>query len=221
VVANERQIEGHLTSTGRLRSDILAGVFSPGERLTEVALAEKYSVGRGSIRAALLELRAEGLVDIEANRGAVVRRITVDEAIEIAEARKVLEGLVAGKAALSDDIEAKNSLASIIEEMGSAVSAGDSARYSELNRILHRRIWEIGEHRVANDLVANLRNRSAHHQYRLAMMPGRAEESLAQHAAVVEAIVAGDAETAEKSMREHLSSVIDVLGHWAESGVNL
>jgi DNA-binding GntR family transcriptional regulator len=38
---------------------------------------------------------------------------------------------------------------------------------------------------------------------------------------VVEAIVAGDAEAAEKSMREHLSSVIDVLGHWAESGVNL
>lgn len=220
-MANERQIEGHLTSTGRLRSDILAGLFSPGERLTEVALAEKYSVGRGSIRAALLELRAEGLVDIEANRGAVVRRITVDEAIEIAEARKVLEGLVAGKAALSDDIEAKDSLASIIEEMGSAVSAADSARYSELNRVLHRRIWEIGEHRVANDLVANLRNRSAHHQYRLAMMPGRAEESLAQHAAVVEAIVAGDAEAAEKAMREHLSSVIDVLGHWAESGVNL
>ncbi|HUF14448.1 MAG TPA: GntR family transcriptional regulator [Acidimicrobiia bacterium] len=221
MVANERQIEGHLTSTGRLRSDILAGLFSPGERLTEVALAEKYSVGRGSIRAALLELRAEGLVDIEANRGAVVRRITVDEAIEIAEARKVLEGLVAGKAALSDDIEAKDSLASIIEDMGSAVSAADSARYSELNRVLHRRIWEIGEHRVANDLVANLRNRSAHHQYRLAMMPGRAEESLAQHAAVVEAIVAGDAEAAEKAMREHLSSVIDVLGHWAESGVNL
>ncbi|MGH3650023.1 MAG: GntR family transcriptional regulator [Acidimicrobiia bacterium] len=220
-MANERPIEGHLTPTQRLRSEILAGVFSPGERLTEVALAERYSVGRGSIRAALLELRAEGLVDIEANRGAIVRRITVDEAIEIAEARKVLEGLVAGRAALSDDIEAKESLESIIEDMGTAVSAADPDRYSELNRILHRRIWEISEHRVANDLVANLRNRSAHHQYRLAVMPGRAQESLAQHAAVVEAIVAGDAEAAEKAMRDHLSSVIDVLSHWAEMGVNL
>lgn len=208
-----------VTPTEKLRSDILDGTFSPGERLPEIALAERYSVGRGSIRSALIELRSEGLVEIEANRGAMVRRIGLDEAIEIAEARKALEGLIAGRAASIDDPTGRESLTSIVTEMRNAVASGDNRRYSELNRELHGRIWELGGHRVGNDLVANLRNRSAHHQYRLAVMPGRAEESLEQHAAIVDAVVAGDVERAETAMRDHLDSVIDVLSRWSELGV--
>ena len=220
-MAVAREARSQDTTTAQLRTDILDGTYPPGDRLIELALAERYSVGRGAIRAALVELRTEGLVDIEANRGAVVRRITLGEAIEIAEARKVLEGLIAGRAALSVDVAAKESLREIISRMGEAVASRDSTRYSELNRALHQSIWAIGEHGVANDLVANLRDRSAHHQYRLAVMPGRAEESLTQHAAIVEAIVAGSAETAEGAMRDHLASVIDVLSGWAEMGVKV
>ena len=208
-------------ATERLRSDILEGVFAPGERLKEIALADRYSVGRSTIRSALVELRAEGLVDIEANRGAVVRRITLDEAIEIAEARKVLEGLIASSAALSEDAEAKLSLHVIVEEMGDAVAAGDNSRYSKLNRELHSRIWEIGGHTVAHDLVSNLRNRSAHHQFRLAVMPGRSEESLEQHTAIVDAIVAGNPGAAEAAMHDHLDSVIEVLDQWVDSGLRV
>lgn len=215
------QAKQELTPTGKLRSDILSGFFSPGERLTETALADRYGVGRGSVRASLVALRAEGLVDIEANRGAVVRRITLDEAVEIAEARKVLEGLVAGRAALNEELAARESLVPIVDEMRDAVAIGDNSRYSELNRALHQRIWEISGHRVANDLVTNLRDRSAHHQYRLAVMPGRAQESLQQHGAIVASIVAGDADAAEQAMSDHLDSVIDVLSQWADRGINL
>lgn len=207
------------TPTERLRSDILEGAFVPGERLPEITLSDRYSVGRGAVRAALIELRAEGLVDIEANRGAMVRRIGLDEAIEIAEARRVLEALIAGKAARSDDASAKESLQRIVGEMRGAVAQSDHGRYSELNRELHGRIWEVSGHRVGFDVVSNLRNRAAHHQYRLAVMPGRAEESLGQHAAIVDAIVAGDAPTAEKTMERHLDSVIEVLSRWSELGV--
>lgn len=205
------------SATEKLRSDIIAGVLVPGERLPEIALTERYSVGRAAIRSALVELRAEGLVDIAANRGAMVRRIGLDEAIEIAEARKVLETLIAAKAALNHD-PSDDSLSRIVGEMREAVSADDNSRYSELNRALHRRIWEIGRHRVGNDLVSNLRNRSAHHQYRLAVMPGRAKESLEQHAAIVDAIASGDADTAARAMEQHLDSVIQVLGQWSELG---
>jgi DNA-binding GntR family transcriptional regulator len=217
-VANKTQHDP--TPTAKLRSDILTGTFSPGERLTEVSLAERYAVGRGSIRAALVELRAEGLVDIEANRGAVVRRISLEEAIEIAEARKMLEGLLAGRAALSGDVAAREALVQINADMRRAVDAGDNSRYSELNRALHKRIWETSGHRVANELVANLRDRSAHHQYRLAVMPGRSEESLRQHEAIVDAIVAGDSGAAEHAMQDHLDSVIAVLSQWSELGMS-
>jgi DNA-binding GntR family transcriptional regulator len=210
-----------LTPTGRLRVDILKGTFAPGERLIEVALADRYSVGRGAVRAALVELRAEGLVDMEANRGAVVRRIGLEEAIEIAEARKVLEALLAARAASNKDPAAKETLLEIVEEMRDSVAAADNARYSKLNRLLHGRIWEISQHRVAKDLVANLRDRSAHHQFRLAVMPGRSEESLQQHIAIVDAIVAGNAQDAEDAMRDHLESVIQVLGRWSDMEVRV
>lgn len=216
-----KQADQQHKATERLRSGILEGVFAPGERLTEIALADRYSVGRSAIRSALVELRAEGLVDLEPNRGAVVRRITLEEAIEIAEARKVLESLIAGRAALSEDAGAKQSLEGIVEEMQRAVAADDNSRYSKLNRELHSRIWEIGGHTVAHDLVSNLRDRSAHHQFRLAVMPGRSEESLKQHTAIVDAIVAGDPDAAEAAMHDHLDSVIEVLSQWADSDVRV
>ncbi|HEX6418489.1 MAG TPA: GntR family transcriptional regulator [Acidimicrobiales bacterium] len=198
----------------RLRDDILEGVFPPGERLIELQLTERYGVGRAAIRAALVELDAEGLVQREANRGATVRRISVAEAVEITEARAALEGLVAGLAAQRATEADRDELRGLIAAMREAVDDDDKLGYSKLNRALHAALRRIARHRVADDLVANLRNRAAHHQFRLALMPGRAVESLAQHGAIVDAVVAGDAPAAEQAMRAHLASVIDVLRQW-------
>lgn len=198
----------------RLRDDILEGTFPPGERLVELQLTERYGVGRAAIRAALVELVAEGLVQRETNRGATVRRITVAEAVEITEARAALEGLVSRLAAERATGDECDELRTLIGEMTAAVEADKKLAYSKLNRTLHAAIRRIARHRVADDLVANLRNRAAHHQFRLALMPGRAAESLAQHRAIVDAIVAGDGPAAEAAMRAHLLSVVDVLRQW-------
>jgi DNA-binding GntR family transcriptional regulator len=198
----------------RLRDDILEGVLPPGERLIEVQLSDRYGVGRAAIRSALVELDGEGLVRRETNRGATVRRITVTEAIEITEARGVLEGLVARRAAERASEAERDELRALVAEMTVAVEADDKLRYSKLNRTLHAALRRIARHGVADDLVANLRNRAAHHQFRLAVIPGRAAESLAQHAAVVAAVTSGDADAAEQAMRSHLASVTDVLRQW-------
>lgn len=198
----------------RLRDDILQGTFPPGERLIELQLTERYGVGRAAIRAALVELDAEGLVQREANRGATVRRISVGEAVEITEARAALEGLIARLAAERASAAERGELRDLIVDMTEAVDSDDKLGYSKLNRALHGALRRIARHRVADDLVANLRNRAAHHQFRLALMPGRARESLAQHRAIVEAVTAGDGPGAEEAMRAHLASVIDVLRQW-------
>ena len=203
-----------LSVTDRLRDDILEGAFPPGERLIELQLTERYGVGRAAIRAALVELEVEGLVQREANRGATVRRISVAEAVEISEARGVLEGLVARLAAERATDADRDELRRLIDEMTEAVEQDDRLRYSKLNRTLHATIRRVARHRVADDLVANLRNRAAHHQFRLALVPGRAPESLAQHRAIVAAVTAGDPAAAEQAMRDHLASVVDVLRQW-------
>lgn len=212
----EHQVSPTPSVADRLRDDILGGVFPPGERLIELQLTQRYDVGRAAIRAALVELDAQGLVRRETNRGATVRRISVAEAVEITEARAVLEGLVARRAAERATAADRKELRAIVEGMRRAVDRDDRQGYSALNRELHAALPRIARHQVADDLIANLRNRAVHHQFRLAVMPGRAATSLAQHVAIVEAVADGDGEAAAKAMHDHLVSVIDALRQWEE-----
>ncbi|MEO6570070.1 MAG: GntR family transcriptional regulator [Ilumatobacteraceae bacterium] len=199
-----------------LRRDILDGVFVPGERLVELTLTRQYAAGRAAVRAALVELATEGLIDRAANRGATVRRISVDEAVQITEARAALESLLAAAAAEHATVEERAELRILEARMRDAVDRGDHHAYSDLNGALHRRVREISRHVVAGELVAMLRNRSARHQYRLAFMPGRPIESLEQHAAIIRAIDRGDGVAAAEAMTAHLASVVEVLRHWGE-----
>ncbi len=204
--------------TDVLRSSILEGKLLPGERLIELQLTEAHGVSRAAIRAAISELVKEGLVDHEPNKGATVRRVAIDEAIQITEVRTLLESLIAGRAAVEATAEQKHELATIIASMRDAVAGDHLLEYSELNSLLHRRLREISGHAVAGDLVSLLRNRAAHHNYRLALVPGRPKESLPQHAAIVAAVIAGEPAAAEHAMRAHLESVTAVLRHWAAAG---
>ena len=203
--------------TDDLRQDILSGQFEPGDRLLEVPLATQYKCGRAAVRSALVALASEGLVDREVNRGATVRRISITEAIQITEARAALEGLIAAQAARHTTAEDHAELNEIIADMRTAVDGDQGREYSALNALMHRRLREMSGHEIAAHLVANLRNRAAHHQYRLALMPGRPQDSLGQHAAIVDAVVAGDEEGAMTAMRDHLQSVIDVLSRWGDA----
>ncbi len=205
--------------TNDLRDDILSGRFEPGDRLLEVPLSEHYDCGRAAVRSALHALTTEGLVEREENRGATVRRISITEAIQITEARSVLESLIAAQTARHASADDHTELLDIIEQMRSAVANDEGKKYSELNGVLHRRLREMSGHEIAAQLVANLRHRAAHHQFRLAVMPGRSADSLEQHAAIVDAVVAGNEEAAASAMTAHLESVIEVLHRWGDANV--
>ncbi len=202
--------------TEQLRADILSGDFPPGTRLIELQLTERYGVGRAAVRSAIVELSAEGLVIHEANRGATVRRIPIEVAIEIAQARAVLEGLVARLAAERATDEERTELRTLLARMESAVDGDDQAAYSELNRVLHRRIREISRHSIAGELVANLRHRGTHQEFQLSLQQGRSSVSLPQHRNIVDAIVDRDGDGAERAMQAHLRSVEDALLNWTD-----
>src|SRR3954464_7985257 len=121
----------------QFRQDIVEGAYNPRERLVEAELAERYGVTRSAMRAALLELTAEGLVEREPNRGARVRALTVSEGIEIAEVRRELEGLCARLAALRASDEERTRLRALVDEMREAFGARDSARYLAANATFH------------------------------------------------------------------------------------
>jgi DNA-binding GntR family transcriptional regulator len=194
-----------------LRDAIVDGEFAPNQRLVEADLSERFEASRGSIRTALLELGAEGLVERVANRGARVRAVSLAEAIEITEVRMALEGLCAAKAATRLTEDDRDRLRGIGTAMQEAVRSGDLLGYSELNRELHALIRTLGGQSTAQAILERLRGQNVRHQFRLALHPGRPAVSLPQHLEIIEALCAGAAEAAEAAVRRHLSSVIETL----------
>jgi DNA-binding GntR family transcriptional regulator len=195
----------------RVRQAIHLGDFAPNQRLVEADLSVQFGASRAAVRTALVQLASEGLVERVQNRGARVRAVSLDEAIEISEVRMVLEGLCAAKAALRADDGQLTTLREIGQDMQDAVGRGDVLGYSELNRRLHAAIREVGAQAVAGDVLERLRGQNVRHQFRLALLPGRAAVSLPQHLEIIEAICAREPDRAETAMRTHLASVIDTL----------
>jgi DNA-binding GntR family transcriptional regulator len=202
---------GRQAAAERLRQAILAGDMAPGQRLVEEELAGMLAVTRASLRAALFDLTAEGLVERIKNRGARVRAVTLDEAIAITECRMALEGLCAAKAAeLVTEPQAAR-LRELGEAMERSIADGEPLKYSALNHELHRLIREISAQTVAADMLERLNGQLVRHQFRLSLRPGRPQASLPEHLAMISAIVGRRPAEAEEATRRHLRSVITAL----------
>jgi DNA-binding GntR family transcriptional regulator len=197
--------------TEGLRAAILKGEYAPRQRLVEVDLCERFGTSRFILRSALQELAAQGLVEFQRNRGARVRDISLDEAIEITEVRILLEGLLAARAAERVTKAEAATLRGIVKEMRGAVERSELLRYSELNASLHAAIREIAAHETASRLLKQLRDQTVRHQFSLSLVPGRPSVSLPQHEAIVAAITARDPASAEQAMHDHLQSVVQAF----------
>ena len=194
-----------------LRQAILSGDFAPGRRLVEEELAGTLGVTRQSLRAALLDLTAEGLVERIPNRGARVRVVTTEEAVAISECRMALEALCAVKAAERITDEEAGQLRELAENLKRSVAEGNPLKYSELNRELHRRVGVISRQTVAVGLLERLHAQLVRHQFQLALRPGRPEVSLPEHVAIAHAVADRRPADADLAVRVHLASVIEAL----------
>jgi DNA-binding GntR family transcriptional regulator len=197
--------------TGAIRDAILRGDLVPEQRLIEADLSDRFGASRAAVRTALLQLVSEGLVERLPNKGARVRSISVAEAIEIVEVRVGLESLVARKAAEVRTEEEAAELRAIRAAMLDAVAGGNLLEYSRLNQLMDERLRDISGHATATQLLERLRAQSARHQFRLAFHPGRAAVSAPEHAAIIDAVLAQDADAAETATRAHLQGIVGSL----------
>jgi DNA-binding GntR family transcriptional regulator len=195
----------------RLYGAILRGEFQPNERLIEMELAQRYKVGRAAIRTTLARLEQDGLVEREPNRGARVRSISEEEAVETFEARAVLEGLAARYAARNATDADIAALRTIVGEMEERLAEGDLLGISEASTRLHSRLLLIANTRTVARLIERLHAQHVRSQFRIILVPGRPPRSVAEHRAIVETVAARDPEAAEAAMRDHLAHVVEAL----------
>jgi DNA-binding GntR family transcriptional regulator len=203
--------DGALAVYRELREAIVGGRFQPNERLVEADLARTLGAGRTTIRAALVRLDQEGLVQRTPNRGARVRLVSDREALEIEQVRAALEQLVVREAACRATARDLAGLQAELRRMHERVEEGDPLGYSELNASFHERIWAIADNRVASALLTTLKSQGIRFQYRTILQPGRPLRSLREHEAIVEALASGDPDASEAMMRQHLAHVVETL----------
>lgn len=207
---------GSKALTDRIRDAILRGELAMGERLVEAELTDRFRASRGGVRQALVLLEGEGLVERERNRGARVRAISLEQAIEITEARAALEGLCAAKAAERMNDAERKQLQALGEQMREAVAGGDVVGYSSLAQDIHARVREYSQQTTVSDLLERLRYQCVRFHFSVALMPGRPKVGLDEHLRIIEAVVGGDPQEAEREMREHLLIVTDALRQLGE-----
>ncbi|MBE7550002.1 MAG: GntR family transcriptional regulator [Anaerolineales bacterium] len=195
----------------RLYQAIVRGQLLPNERLVELELAEKFDVGRAAVRTALVRLEQEGLVEREPNRGARVRLVSEAEAVEMYEVRAVLEGLVARYAARNATDQDIATLRAIHKQMEAYLGQGELLKISDLNAELHEKLLQIAQHQTVTRLLERLRAQRVRFQYRTVLLAGRAQHSLAEHRAIIEAVAAHNSDAAESAMRQHLAKVTEAM----------
>jgi DNA-binding GntR family transcriptional regulator len=142
--------------------------------------------------------------------------VALDEAVAITECRMALEGLCAAKAAeRATDVQIAQ-----LQELGGqlqrAVADGNPMKYSALNRDLHRLVLEISGQEVASGLLARLNGQVVRHQFQLSLRPGRPQNSLPEHLAIIDAVASRNPAQAEEAARRHLRSVIRALRETTE-----
>lgn len=192
-----------------IRERIIAGEYAMGNRLGEVELATTLGVSRTPIREALRRLSADGLVEIEANRGARVALWTSADLDEIYELRGMLEGHAATRAASRVTAEDLADLEELCEQMDRAVAAGiTQSRNLDLlvdgNREFHARIMSVASnarlHRLT-DLLFQVP--LSIHTYRHYSADELAR-SMRHHREILRALQHGDGQWAGAVMRAHI-----------------
>ncbi|HEY2655647.1 MAG TPA: GntR family transcriptional regulator [Solirubrobacteraceae bacterium] len=195
----------------QFRQDLVNGVYNPRERLVEAELATRYRVNRSAMRAALLELTFEGLVEREPNRGARVRALEIEDGIEIAQVRRELESLCARLAAERGNDEEREELRQIAARIREAFEANDTSRYLIEHAAFHGLIHRMARHRVARDILTRLGNLNFNLHFPMALSAPLPSASVAEHERIADAIIRGDGNEAAAAMVAHLDALIEAL----------
>ena len=183
---------------------ILAGELPPGERINEIRLARRFGTSRGPIREATRSLEAKGLVEAIRNRGVFIRRLTVEEAVEIYELRAALFGLagrlLAGR--MNDEILAELNRALI--EMDGAAAAANFEAYYPLNLEFHRFIVASAGNATLAAEYASFVKKLHLFRARSLVQGGGLAVSNREHREIVDALASGDMERAHAAHWRHV-----------------
>lgn len=189
----------------KLRTEIQRGTLLPGIRLRQVEVAARYGVSTTPVREAFVLLQADGLIQIDPHRGAVVFRPSVDDLRESYEIRIALESLAVARAIDNLRPARLRELEELAAEMRGTT---DARRWVELNDRFHMRLYSASGMDRLCALISSLRDASgAYMQMRAASHP-RDKQADGEHDLILDAVRARDARAAQRLVKVHLKRAV-------------
>jgi DNA-binding GntR family transcriptional regulator len=183
-----------------VREGMRDGLLTPGQRLAEPDLMKRLAVSRGTVREALAQLRAEGLVDIERYRGAQIRILPRYKVIEFNQIRAAIEGLGARLAAENLDVAGRRKLVALDLPYDDV-----SHEYDRYNREFHAAIIALSGNESLPSVLASTSLDTFRIQFqRLLTKPEVTRRSHKEHCEILQAILVGNGLMAERLMAAHV-----------------
>jgi DNA-binding GntR family transcriptional regulator len=190
-----------------LRQRIFSRELEPGSWIDELKIAEEYGISRTPLREALKVLAAEGLVTMKVRRGAYVTEVSDKDLADVYHLLALLEsdaaGVVASKAT---DMELAE-LRELHAELKASVKKRDA--FFTINERFHIRLLEIADNRWRQQMVADLRKVMKLNRHNSLLKTGRIAESLAEHQAVMDALLARDPALTQARMQAHFQNGLE------------
>jgi len=189
----------------QIEEDINSGKYLPGDPLDDGALAKQFNVSRTPIREAMLQLAAQGLVQIVPRSGTYVARMSIKELLAMFELLAELEGACAKLAARRMSAQEKQALKESHEASRQFVDAEDPVGYEIANAEFHGLLYKACLNRYLVEQIVAIRRRTKAYRQDHFQVPGRMQKSWADHERVLEAVVAGRDAEAALAMIDHIA----------------
>jgi DNA-binding GntR family transcriptional regulator len=201
----------HLEVADNLRDMIVEGALPPGQRISEGDLSDQFGISRTPMREALKVLASEGLVEIKPNRGTRVTEITHEDIDELFEAVSGIERLC-GELATENLTESNlEHLQDLHLRMTNYFKNGQRHDYFRLNHETHNLIVQLSGNSVLRDIHANIMIKVRRARYLAILSIERWEESVREHAEILEAMEARDVDLVGKRIRDHVLKTGEIV----------
>lgn len=194
-----------------LRESIMTGFFLPGEKLTEELVAGTFNTSRSTVRLCLSMLERDGIVTLEPRRGFMVSKISIDEALELLEARSRIESYVGRLAAKRITDAELGEMKILLQEMKQSIEVRDFDRYSLLNTKFHGIIYKSAANKGLEYVSLQLKTKMIRLQYKISYIKDRPERSNREHAEIYESLKRRDEAGSEKLLKAHIEGIMEVL----------
>lgn len=188
-----------------IEEEIAVGLLAPGSRIDEQALGERFGVSKTPIREALIQLASSGLVDVRRRKGATVSVLEPRRLYEMFDVMAELEATCARRAARRMTPEQQRALTDALDACRVAAAAGDTDEYFRVNEDFHRAVYGASQNEFLAEQALVLHRRLRPYRRLQLRVRERMANSLAEHEAIVAAMVAGNADLAAERIRAHVT----------------